>query len=117
MATFRGSPHRPDPETVTNSNWTTTIISIRTPNRVFQPDGPHGHSQLVDPSSFVWTDDKWQGIEPQGQVIYEMHIGTFTPEGTWEAARQQLKELAAIGITVVEVMPVNEFSGPLGLGL
>src|SRR5262245_13387146 len=50
----------------------------------FQPEGPHGPSQVVDPGRFRWTDQAWQGAGPNGQVIYEMHIGTFTPEGTWE---------------------------------
>ncbi len=53
----------------------------------FQPEGPAGWSQIVDPSSFHWTDDSWRGIGLAGQVIYEMHIGTFTPEGTFAAAR------------------------------
>ncbi len=71
----------------------------------FQPEGPHGPSQVVDPSTFQWKDDKWQGCGLEGQVIYELHIGTFTPEGTWQAAAEQLKELAAVGITVIEVCP------------
>src|SRR5688572_25409038 len=49
----------------------------------FQPHGPHGPSQIVDPCSFPWTDDKWPGVVREGQIIYEMHIGTFTAEGTW----------------------------------
>ena len=49
----------------------------------FQPDGPHGASQIVDPASFPWTDSAWKGVEREGQVIYEMHIGTFTREGNW----------------------------------
>ena len=49
----------------------------------FQPDGPHGPSAIVDPYAFPWTDDAWPGIGPVGQVVYEMHVGTFTREGTW----------------------------------
>src|SRR5258708_3859148 len=60
----------------------------------FQPDGPHGPSQVVDPSRFAWSDQGWRGIGREGQVIYEMHIGTFTPEGTWGAAARELPELA-----------------------
>src|SRR5678816_3941511 len=54
----------------------------------FQPDGPHGPSQIVDAHAFAWTDQDWNGVSRHGQVIYEMHIGTFTPEGTWEAAER-----------------------------
>jgi maltooligosyltrehalose trehalohydrolase len=52
----------------------------------FQPEGPHGPSEVVDPSAFVWTDRGWRGVSLAGQVLYEMHIGTFTGEGTWTAA-------------------------------
>lgn len=86
------------------------------PESRFQPDGPHGYSQVIDPSPFAWSDHGWSGVEAQGQILYEMHIGTFTPEGTWDAARAQLKELASAGITVIEVMPINEFSGRWGWG-
>ena len=86
------------------------------PESRFQPDGPHGHSQVIDPATFHWTDAVWQGIGAQGQVVYEMHIGTFTQEGTWDAARAQLAELASIGITVIELMPIAEFSGRRGWG-
>lgn len=82
----------------------------------FQPEGPHGPSQVVDPGKFPWTDSEWQGIGLEGQVIYEMHIGTFTREGTWEAASRELPELAALGITVVEIMPIAEFPGRFGWG-
>jgi maltooligosyltrehalose trehalohydrolase len=82
----------------------------------FQPDGPHGPSQVVDPNHFVWTDRSWRGLELHGQVIYEMHVGTFTPEGTWQSAICQLAYLKNLGITAVEVMPVAEFSGAFGWG-
>jgi maltooligosyltrehalose trehalohydrolase len=82
----------------------------------FQPDGPHGPSQVIDPSTFRWTDDSWPGVKPTGQVVYELHVGTFTREGTWETAARELPELAALGITVVEVMPVAEFPGRFGWG-
>ena len=72
----------------------------------FQPDGPHGPSCIVDPAGFRWTDSHWPGVILKGQIIYEMHIGTFTKEGAWRAAAQQLEELAHIGITVIEMMPV-----------
>lgn len=82
----------------------------------FQPQGPAGLSQLVDPASFSWTDSEWKGLTSQGQVIYEMHIGTFTPEGTWAAAADQLAELAHVGMTVIELMPVADFPGEFGWG-
>ena len=82
----------------------------------FQPEGPHGPSQVVDPSRFPWSDSAWPGASIEGQVIYELHVGTFTREGTWEAARRELPELASLGITVVELMPVADFPGRFGWG-
>jgi maltooligosyltrehalose trehalohydrolase len=82
----------------------------------FQPDGPHGPSCIIDPYEFRWTDSHWPSIALKGQVIYEMHIGTFTKEGTWHAAAGQLDELARIGITVIEMMPVADFPGSFGWG-
>src|SRR5579864_7129544 len=82
----------------------------------FQPEGPHGPSEIVNPTAFTWTDGDWRGAHLEGQVIYEMHIGTFTPEGTWTSAAAQLPELARIGITLLEIMPVAEFDGAFGWG-
>ncbi|HKS30444.1 MAG TPA: malto-oligosyltrehalose trehalohydrolase [Pyrinomonadaceae bacterium] len=82
----------------------------------FQPEGPHGPSCVIDAGSFRWTDDGWRGRSLRGQVIYEMHVGTFTREGTWRAAGRELKELSALGVTVVEMMPVAEFPGRFGWG-
>jgi maltooligosyltrehalose trehalohydrolase len=82
----------------------------------FQPEGPHGPSEIIDPSAFSWTDAGWTGATLPGQVIYELHIGTFTPEGTFESAARQLPELARLGVTLVEVMPVAEFDGRFGWG-
>ena len=82
----------------------------------FQPHGPHGSSCVVDPTQFQWTDSKWRGVKMKGHVIYEMHIGTFTKEGTWQAAAEQLAELARIGVTVVEMMPIADFPGNFGWG-
>lgn len=82
----------------------------------FQPRGPHGPSQVIDPALFEWTDAKWPGIKPDGQVLYEMHIGTFTPEGTLAAATEELAELADVGITVLELMPLADFPGRFGWG-
>lgn len=82
----------------------------------FQPEGPHGPSQVIDPSTFKWTDEKWLGLEPKEMVLYELHIGTFTPEGTWESAMKQLAELKDLGITALEVMPIADFPGRFGWG-
>lgn len=82
----------------------------------FQPSGPHGPSQVIDPGTFQWTDSAWPGVPLAGQVIYEMHLGTFTPEGTWAAASRELPELAEMGITLIELMPVAAFPGRFGWG-
>jgi maltooligosyltrehalose trehalohydrolase len=82
----------------------------------FQPEGPHGPSCVVDSTTFDWTDDAWLGTRLEGQVIYEMHVGTFTPEGTWVAAARELPELSRVGITVIELMPVADFPGRFGWG-
>ncbi len=82
----------------------------------YQPEGPHGLSQLVDPASFEWRDGNWRGAALPGQVIYELHVGTFTPEGTWSAALVKLPHLVDLGITLIEVMPVADFAGGFGWG-
>ncbi len=82
----------------------------------FQPSGPHGPSEVIDPHGFEWTDAEWQGIAASGRVIYELHVGTFTRQGTFAAAQAELAELAAIGVTVIELMPVAEFPGSFGWG-
>src|SRR5262249_5735802 len=82
----------------------------------FEPDGPEGWSQIVDPATFPWTDADWKGIRPEGQVHYELHIGTFTPEGTYAAAARELEELARLGITTIEVLPLADFPGGFGWG-
>lgn len=82
----------------------------------FQPDGPHARSQLIDSRDFSWSDGAWKGVPKRNRVFYELHIGTFTTEGTWAAAEAQLAELADLGITVIEIMPVNDFPGRFGWG-
>lgn len=77
----------------------------------FQPHGVHGPSLLVDPDAFEWTDARWHGIDIERQVIYELHIGTFTPEGTFDAAAGKLEHLRDLGVTVLEIMPVAECPG------
>ncbi len=82
----------------------------------FQPNGPHGPSRIVDPFAYRWKDPGWPGLRMHGQVFYEMHIGTFTREGTWTAARRELAELARIGVTTIEMMPIADFAGAFGWG-
>ncbi len=81
-----------------------------------QPDGPHGASEVIDPAAYPWTDSGWTGARPAGRVVYEMHTGTFTPEGNWKSATGQLARLADVGINLIEVMPVAEFPGRFGWG-
>ncbi|HEY8924860.1 MAG TPA: malto-oligosyltrehalose trehalohydrolase [Polyangia bacterium] len=81
-----------------------------------QPDGPFGPSEVVDPGAYRWSDDDFPGLSADGQVIYELHIGTFTREGTWRAAAQRLPHLARLGITAIEMLPVAEFAGARGWG-
>jgi maltooligosyltrehalose trehalohydrolase len=90
--------------------------SFPDPASRFQPEGPHGPSQVVNPNAFKWTDQEWKGLPPKDLVIYEMHLGTFTAEGTWRAASAQLRELKDLGITAIEIMPIAEFPGKFGWG-
>lgn len=76
-----------------------------------QPDGVHGLSRSFDPSAYAWGDDAWTGRQLAGSVVYELHVGTFTPEGTLDAALGRLDHLVDLGVDLVEVMPVNAFNG------
>ena len=82
----------------------------------FQPAGPHGPSQIIDPRAYSWTDAAWRGPALLGAAIYELHVGTFTREGTYDAAARHLSELVDIGISVIEIMPLAEFPGRFGWG-
>lgn len=86
------------------------------PTSRFQPDDVHGASQVVDPRSFDWDDEQWPGRKWYEAVIYELHVGTFTPEGTFAAAQNELARLARLGITAVELMPVADFPGARNWG-
>jgi maltooligosyltrehalose trehalohydrolase len=91
--------------------------SFPDPASRWQPDGVHGHSVVIDHTAFAWTDDRWRGITaPEHQVVYELHLGTFSPEGTWAGAAEKLPHLAEIGLTTLEVMPVHAFPGRFGWG-
>lgn len=82
----------------------------------FQPDGVHGPSQLVDPHAFKWTDSDWKGIPLQDSVFYELHVGTFTPEGTFTALIPHLDRLATLGVNTIELMPIAQFPGTRNWG-
>jgi len=82
----------------------------------FQPEGPHGPSAIVDPTHYPWRDAGWKGLSIEGQVISEIHVGTFTPEGTFAGAAKHLGDLKDAGITVVEIMPIADFGGEFGWG-
>ena len=75
------------------------------------PAGVHGLSRTFDPSAHQWQDDDWTGKDLQGSVIYELHLGTFTPEGTLDAAAGKLDYLADLGVDFIELLPVNGFNG------
>jgi maltooligosyltrehalose trehalohydrolase len=81
----------------------------------FQPRGVHGPSQLVD-RAYEWKCHDWRGVNLRGQVVYELHLGTFTPQGTWAAAREKLQYLKEVGVTLIEIMPIADFNGEFGWG-
>ena len=91
-------------------------LRIPDPASRFQPDGVHGASLVVDPSTFAWPDDAWQGRPWNEHVFYELHIGTFTPEGTYVAAGKKLDYLAELGVTAIELMPLAEVPGTRNWG-
>ncbi len=82
----------------------------------FLPEGVHGPTEIVDPSLFTWSDASWRGLPLEDYVIYELHIGTFTPQGTFDSAIEKLPYLKDLGITVVEVMPVAATPGKRNWG-
>lgn len=86
------------------------------PRSAWQPQGVHGPSRILDHAAFHWTDGHWQSPPLSSAIVYELHIGTFTPEGTFDAARTKLSYLRELGITHVELMPVASFPGKRGWG-
>jgi maltooligosyltrehalose trehalohydrolase len=82
----------------------------------FQPHGVHGPSEVVDPARFQWSDARWSGCAPGDLVIYELHVGTFSPEGTFDGARERLPLLGDLGVTAIELMPVADFAGARNWG-
>ncbi|MDQ2640457.1 MAG: malto-oligosyltrehalose trehalohydrolase [Pseudomonadota bacterium] len=90
--------------------------SLPDPCSRYQPEGPHGASAIVDRNTHTWSDQQWRGVRLEDLVLYELHIGTFTPEGTLAAAIGRLSHLRDLGITAVEIMPLAEFPGRFNWG-
>jgi maltooligosyltrehalose trehalohydrolase len=86
------------------------------PRSPSQPTGVHGLSRAVDHDAFPWSDDGWRGVHLPGAVLYEVHVGTFTPEGTFDAAITKLDHVVDLGVDAIELLPVAEFSGERGWG-
>ncbi len=91
-------------------------IAYPDPRSAWQPNGVHAASRLYDQSTFRWTDTHWHTPPLDSGILYELHIGTFSPEGTFDSAIPHLDHLVELGITHVEVMPLNEFAGDRGWG-
>jgi len=90
--------------------------SLPDPRSRYQPNGVHGPSRLIDRDAFQWTDTGWQARPLSSAIIYELHLGTFTPAGTFESAMERLDYLRELGVTHIELMPVSQFSGERGWG-
>jgi maltooligosyltrehalose trehalohydrolase len=86
------------------------------PRSAWQPSGVHGSSRVYDQSAFAWTDGSWTGRQLPGGVLYELHVGTFTPEGTFDAAIDRLDHLVDLGVDLIELLPVNAFNGEYNWG-
>ena len=81
-----------------------------------QPNGVHGDSQVVDTATFAWTDGDWPGMNVEGKVLYELHVGTFTPSGTFRSAIERLDDLVELGVDMIELMPIAPMPGQHGWG-
>lgn len=82
----------------------------------YQPEGVHGPSEVVDPGRFGWSDAAWRGVAPEDLVVYELHVGTFSPEGTYDGVRDRLESLRDLGVTAIELMPLADFPGDRNWG-
>ncbi|MHA6692746.1 malto-oligosyltrehalose trehalohydrolase [Devosia sp. A449] len=89
---------------------------IADPASRYQPDNVEDFSEVIDPASFIWTDILWVGRPWEETIIYELHVGAFTHEGTFAAAARHLDHLAELGITAIQLMPLNEFYGQFNWG-
>ena len=92
-------------------------LLVPDPASRYQPHDVHGPSEVVDPLAHAWTDSGWGGVAAERLVFYELHVGAFSDAGTFAGVVERLDHLASLGVTVIELMPVGEFPGPLGLGL
>ncbi len=90
--------------------------TVPDPASRFQPLGVHGPSEIIDPNSFRWRDESWHGRDWDGTVAYEMHVGTFSAEGTFAGAIEKLDYLAEVGFTAIEMMPLSSFPGERNWG-
>ena len=90
--------------------------AVPDPASRFQPSGVHGPSEVVDPCSYEWRDDAWRGRPWDEAVIYELHVGTFTPDGTYADAEKEMDYLAELGVTAIELMPISSFPGERNWG-
>ena len=90
--------------------------SVPDPASRFQPAGVHGPSEVINPRSYEWRDDNWRGRPWHEAVIYELHVGTFSPQGTYAGAEKKLDYLADLGITAIELMPISSFPGDRNWG-
>lgn len=119
-------PRRPDgwhelrvPDTGAGARYVYLINgSVRVPDPAsrFQPDDVHGASAVVDPLAFPWTDGDWKGRPWEEVVLYELHVGTFTPQGTFAAIKERLDYLVDLGVTAIELMPIADFPGKRNWG-
>ncbi|WP_420451909.1 malto-oligosyltrehalose trehalohydrolase [Ilumatobacter sp.] len=131
VAALEPPPSELDP-TRPEATWTATVDGVGAGDRyrfrldggelladpasMRQPDGVHGPSMVVDTATFPWSDDGWRGIELDDTILYEVHVGTFTAEGTFDAAIGELERLVDLGVTTIEVMPVAAFPGARNWG-
>ncbi|HZP36269.1 MAG TPA: malto-oligosyltrehalose trehalohydrolase [Methylomirabilota bacterium] len=91
-------------------------LLVPDPAARYQPGDVHGASEVVDPLAYAWRDAQWTGLPPERLVFYELHVGTFTPEGTYAGVQGRLDHLADLGVTAIELMPVAQFPGGRGWG-
>jgi malto-oligosyltrehalose trehalohydrolase len=125
-------PAAPDPATPDSEGWVEFVTRaaagtryrfridgqalVPDPASRFQPDDVHGASEVVDPLAYAWADGHWTGVPAERLVFYELHVGTFTPAGTFAGVTEKLDHLVRLGVTAVELMPVADFPGRWGWG-
>ncbi len=119
-------PRRPDgwyelrvPDTAAGSRYVYLIdgsLQVPDPASRFQPDDVHGPSAVLDPLAFSWTDGDWKGRHWEEVVLYELHVGTFTPQGTFTAIKERLDYFVDLGVTAIELMPIADFPGKRNWG-